>query len=995
MNLFHPPSALATKRIWSPVRPGSVRAESGRAIRAALPLFMIASTAADASPNLMAIGDYTEIPFARAEGRASVAGGEAVFSFDDPRFDFGRVVARSKVPLSVLRRDLFVGFTGEGLVVSLRSPGQSSSQVRVDELEIWLRVRGQLRPGVYEWEFDGGGEAEMRNGLEAAIPILWADGDQRGARVTITTPPPDAEAIRRMVVPTGQVRIEPFERQTGAAWVVLLPEAFGHTFTVRRFSFREVAPHERYKSAIDMPTPVRYIPIRSRLQGRVESTTNAARRAILAERETNGSWSVGAGVNDIVATAWAALAVAPGTETPEIVDEACQWLARREFDPKDPWPTTDTAARLYAMSRLAPMDRYRQVIHTDIEALVDAQLDDGGWAATRGNLELGLGNTATSDHHHSFLAMRALREAGLAGADVDERMLRSAMQYWTDSQALHGGYRSRLQRYGVSGASTVTFTAIGASSMLAALDLASSVGRSRCTTFLASSNQLNAVDAARDWLAEGRGGEFSDVASLRAGSDPYLRTQALRMFSEATGITDIAGQTIFEDAASDLLDQFDEPRSLFGLRGPAGWDEDPGVLRSAQAVATLAAWSAPTVLQRTVVGDREKNWREYSGDMQHAARFLSLSRSRILNWRRASIDDDTQRLAEVPILVVHVVGPFEWTDAQWRSLRDYCLSGGIALLDIAEGADDARSIVESGLRTAFPEYRLSEVAGTDPLFSVRHAVARTKLQSVSNDFRHFALVTHEPVSCALQRYSLRRDKDEFELIDNLLSYITDDTELRSSFAASPVVEGARPTHSLSAFRLEVGGDVPAWPGLLDQFDAILRATYRTQVGAASAMASADLIWITVAGERRLTDGEKRDVKRAIDSNAFLLVDVAAGHEGAAEMFRATIRSIDNSVSVTHLHRDHAMFTGRIEGTTGYDLTQASLRPALHNRLGPQGQCDLDGILVGSEFRGVFSSFDLASGLGHHLFPGCKGPMPESARRFAIHAGLLALKGEKE
>lgn len=956
---------------------------------------MLAAPFAAASPNLMAIGDYTEIPFARAEGRASVSGGEAVFSFDDPRLDFGRVVARSKVPLSVLRRDLFVGFSGEGLVVSLRAPGRSSSQVRVDELEIWLRIAGQLRPGVYEWEFDGSGESEMQSGLEAAVPILWADGDQRGTRITITTPPPDTESIRRMVVPTGQVRIEPFEKQTGAAWIVLLPQAFGNSFTLRRFSFREVTPHERYKSAIDMPTPVRYIPIRSRLQGRTDASTNAARRAILAERETNGSWSVGGGVNDIVATAWAALAVAPGAEDPKIVEDAIDWLAEREFDPKDPWPTADTAARLYAMSRLAPLERYRQVIHTDIEALVDAQLDDGGWAATRGKLELGLGNTATSDHHHSFLAMRALREAGLAGADVDERMLRNALQYWTDSQSLRGGYRSRLQRYGVSGASTVTYTAIGASSMLTALDLASSVGRSRCTTFLASSSQLNAVDAARDWLREGRGGEFSDVASLRSASDPYLRTQALRMFSEATGITDLPEHTIFEDAASELLDQFDEQRSMFGLREPSGWADDPGVLRSAQAVATLEAWSAPTVLQRLVVGDREKEWRAYSGDMQHAARFLSLSRSRILNWRRANISDTTERLAEVPILVVHVVGTFEWTDAQWRSLREYCLAGGIALLDIAEGAEGARTIVDSGLGIAFPEYRLTEVAASDPLLTVRHDLPRTKLKSVGNGFRHFALVTQEPVSCALQRYSLRRDKNEFELIDNLLSYITDDTELRSSFAASPVVEGARPTHAISAYRLEVGGDVPAWPELLDQFDALMRATYRTQVRTASSMSSADLLWITVTGERRLTDAEKREVKRAIDSGAFLLVDVAAGHEGAAEMFRAAIRSIDSNVSVTHLHRDHAMFTGRIEGTTGYDLTQAALRPALHNRLGPQGRCDLDGILVGNKFRGVFSSFDLAAGLGHHLFPGCRGPMPESARRFAIHAGLLALQGAKE
>jgi len=156
---------------------------------------LVLCASAWAGPNLLAIGNFAEVPFKRAEGRDSFSGKEIVFSFDDPQFDFGRIIVRSNQPKVTVRRDLFVGFTGNELRVNLQAQpqggraGSGGGAVQLQALEIWLRINGRLRPGAsYEWEFEGGGSQDTLTGVPAVIPALWADGEQIGAEVTITEP---------------------------------------------------------------------------------------------------------------------------------------------------------------------------------------------------------------------------------------------------------------------------------------------------------------------------------------------------------------------------------------------------------------------------------------------------------------------------------------------------------------------------------------------------------------------------------------------------------------------------------------------------------------------------------------------------------------------------------------------------------------------------------------------------------------------------------------
>jgi hypothetical protein len=170
----------------------------------------------------MAIGDYSAIPAQRAVGRDSFSGNKIVYSFDDPEYDFGRIVVEPVQPNSVVRRDLYVGFDGTGLAVGARGSG-GTAQVR--NLEIWLRIQGRIRANRrYAWEADIDSTSNvLETGLDAVMPVFWADGYQFGTDVRVRKPdPPADDRIQRLLVPHGEVEIASFQRRSGSAWVVLL-----------------------------------------------------------------------------------------------------------------------------------------------------------------------------------------------------------------------------------------------------------------------------------------------------------------------------------------------------------------------------------------------------------------------------------------------------------------------------------------------------------------------------------------------------------------------------------------------------------------------------------------------------------------------------------------------------------------------------------------------------------------------------------------------------
>ncbi len=973
---------------------------TGGVLAPALTAFFGGASSAWAGPNIIAIGNYDTVPFKRAEGRDSFSGKEVVYQFDDPLYDFGRVVVRSRQPNSVVRRDLFVGFSGNDLRVSTKSAGQGTGNVQFESLEVWLRIKGELRPGAtYEWEAIIGAEKErIEEGLPAIIPAFWADGQPIGVDTTISTPEPeDTDRIQRMLYPRGSVKIPRFERQTGAAWIVLKPRNFGSDLAIMRFSFREADDSASVDARATMPVPVRYVPIRSQVEDQITEVLDRSAKALKALQNPEHFWGAGGELeNNIALTATIAGALAELDPADESVRQAMTWLAAQEPPRGSAFGVVTIANRLACLARHGTMGDFGPTIQGDAQFLVEAQLDDGGWGAQSGKSRVSDVTLVSSDHDHSIAALQALREARFAGAVVDNRVFRNAMRYWTDAQTFDGGFSRRLSRYGSISQPTVAFTATGAAGLMISLDMASGMGGRRCSTYLASRDQLRAIDKALKWMDEGYKEEFRSFGSFVSEEDPYVEPDRLETLGEVSGLSHFNEKNHFIESAGELLANYDQNTGMFGIRGQAGglgnqagaFSEAPSPRRTAWALATLGAGNAPTVVQRVVAGDDENGWAQYRGDISHLVRHLSGDGGRPFNWRRSSIDRDAREWVEVPIMFLSVVGPFQWSGDQWTKIREYVSAGGTVVVDIGEEAEDQRATVESELVRVFPEYKLYELPADAPIFAVDKTHEPIKgIKAIGNGFRHFLFLPPESWSCAWHTFDIKRHEDSFDLMGDLLNYATDDTPPRSSFARSTYATRAASSRSLKASWIQVGSDLPAYPDLIATMDRLMESNFRTRIEEAASPAEADLIWVNVAGPAEPSPEIRSQLLGAMKAGKQVFIDVVSGNVDWDEGFRAMLNQMDPGITLEEMRRNHPVYTGEIVGTQGFDAVEVPFRRALHTRFAKSGRCDLYMIFFSGRPIGVYSAYDISSGIGYHYFPGCRGVMPEQAREIAMNVFL--------
>jgi hypothetical protein len=948
----------------------------------------------------VALGTYSDLPYQRAEGRDSFSGKEVVYAFDQPEYDFGRVVVRSTQPNSVVRRDLFVGFTGDALVINTQQQagrgGGSGSNAQIREIEIWLRINGKIKPGAtYEWEMESiAGTPTIERGIPALIPALWADGEQIGAEVNIKTPQPEeTDRIQRLLIPHGVVTMKQFENPSGGAWIVLRPAGFGAFFGLQRFAFREVETQTPGASDASLPAPVRYIPIRSILEDEIALVLDRSAVALKRARGADGTWGEGTEVEPRVAnTAIVVNALAELEPEGEEVVQAMKWLAQQAPAAGRPWSLETTANRLYCLSRHGGLAEFSPAIHADVQALVNAQAVDGGWSngPVAHSGAAATPPVGSSAHEPSFLTLQALREARFAGVEPDKAVWKRAMQYWTDAQVFDGGFSHKLERYGgVGQAPTSAYTATGAASLLTCIDMSAAIGNKRCNAYLAGAEQLRAVDRALAWLDRSFAEQLKDLGSFIVAADPYLESDRMQLIGNVSGIAHFNHKNHFHEEARELLRHYDRSTGLFGVRGDGEqFAQAPNLLRTASALSILGAGAAATVCQRIIVGDAENNAGQFRGDVPHVVRYLSKKRHQQFNWRRTTIDRDVRELVEVPILVLSVLGPFNWSPEEWGKLREYCFAGGSLVIDIADESASQREPVVAAIKQTFPEYGLAELpADAAVLSQEKEKAALTGVQAMTNGLRWFLFLPKENWSCQWHLY--QEQEPSFAFMNNLLTYATDGTPPRSSFSPSTYAPSSVASKSMSATRLQVGSPIPAYPSLIGGMDRLMRTNFRLEVRDAAEPRQADLLWVNVTGSQPPSATDELAILDAMTNGRFVLIDVVSGNKDWDDAFRAAIKGFKEGLTLEALPRTDPVYTGEHSGTRGFDVVTVAFRKASQTRFAKAGRCELYAIYLQGKQVGVYSATDLASGVGYHYFPGCRGVSPQHARELAMNAFLVA------
>lgn len=975
------------------------------------------ASAAQAGPNLVANGDLNHTD-QDADVRIGYGERAAYFTFDGDAH-FGRVVATTTGSASAMRSDLRVAYvelgkapTGgqRGLLIDTSNlKGQGNH-----DISIWFDLNGEIRPEAeYEWKVEAavsGAGRDATQGFKLIAPALWADGEALGAEV-------DLAIDGRGLPMSGSTRVGSFQQQTGPAAMVLgLPSGFNGQFLVFQMALCERDLALLKGEPPPMPVPVRYITLGDPLEFRIAEALHKSADYLRGLQDSDtGAWETGDQEESVRLTSMVVSALAemgrPTGEGP--LAEAMEWLAEQlpeeledeeEADnlvkrlERDLQHTETHAWRLYCLCRYGnPIGdpKHRQAVAHDIIWLEGAQFDDGGWATH--HHESDDARILHSDNDSSALAVAALREAFFAGKPCSRVVWLDAARYWVAAQATDGGYRGKKDEYGgVSEDTTVTRTAAGVASLLGTLDMAFAADQQDCQRFRRSRGQLRALRDGFGWLDAryqgaalfGSSLEYRVDSVATGGWNPFASAFYLQRLGNISGRHRFGGLDHFRESARLLLDHFyDRQRAQFG--------GDSSL--TAWTLVTLSAVDSPTVLQRIVLGGDEGH--QVARDAEHLVRYLARQRKRSLNWRWTSIDRPMEELVLVPMLYLNCAGPGDWSTAQWNKLRDYCFAGGVVLINIAEDNESARGEIESALGTLFPEYHLQELPDDAPVLTLRHDLdLRRRPKVIGNGIKSFVFLLPEDWSCAWHTYQHGDQEDYFALLDNLLEYTMDGEPLPGTFVSSHWKESAEASREVAVDRLELGSEVPAYPDCIKVLDRAMRAGYRTAVKDASELSEAPvLLWVASVGNEPLTAEQQARIRRALQERTYLLGEVIGGDEERAETFAGQLQELDPRLTIRKLPTAHPVFTGRIRGTLGFDVTRTRLSRTLRKQLSASshydveyGRCDLYRLEIDGREVGTLSKYDLSGGLHFVRYPHCRGPVPPSGREMVMNVILHAL-----
>ncbi|HUU84124.1 MAG TPA: prenyltransferase/squalene oxidase repeat-containing protein [Phycisphaerae bacterium] len=980
------------------------------------------ASSAEGGPNLVANGDLNHTD---QNATARMGFGErAVYYTFDGDAHFGRVVAVASGSAWILRDNYRVAYRELSKVGTggqrglLLDPGEIRDAGDLD-VSVWFDLKGKIQPDT-EYEYTvlavvSSDRNEPASGFKLMVPALWADGKPMGAEV-------DVSLTNLLENVTGTIRTPAFRQQTGPTSMVLkLPRNFNDRLLILRMSLREVDRSLVEGKTPPMPVPVRYVPIEDPLEFRiVEALQNSAEYLRGLRGGGEGGWQVGDQEESVRVTSMVVSALAEmGDRTDEgPLAEAMDWLAEQlpeeledEADAdnivrrleRDLRFTETHAWRLYCLCRWgdpAGNPKHRQVVAHDIVWLEGAQFDDGGWGRIHSELEEA--RAMHSENDSAALAATALREALLVGRPCDHAVALNAVKYWLDAQTADGGYRSKLDRYGgVSEATTVTRTAAGVASLLATMDMAFAAGGTSCDQFRRNRPQMEAIRKGLDWvdtryLGEHKRildvlrktfgqGQITDMALenlVGGGFQPFQTAFYLQRLAEISGRARFSGVDSFQKEAERLLDWFyqRDARQFQGGAGPTAW-----------ALVTLAGGHAPLALQRILVSDNRDD--ELLRDADHLSRYLSATFGRSLKWRDTTIGRPIDELLQVPILLLNVAGPINWTQPQWDKIRDYCFAGGLVLINVGEENKPGRDAIESGLRTTFPEYELAPLAADDPVLTIRKRVSLEAMPTVvGNGLKNFVFLLPQDYTCAWHTFDYRRQPEVYDLVANLLEYTTDGEPLLATFAEANWEHAAEGTRTVPVARMECGADRPAFPDFIETLDRTMRANYRTGLKEGAAGGDAPiLLWVANAGTGSLTSEQSQRIRQALADGTYVLAEVIGGDPDRAETFHAELQQLDPKLAVRKLRTSHPVFTGMIEGTQGYDVRRTRLSRSLREEVADQGRCDLYALELDGREVGVLSEYDLSSAVSFMRYSGRRGPASRAGRELAVNAVLHAMQ----
>ncbi len=341
-------------------------------------------------------------------------------------------------------------------------------------------------------------------------------------------------------------------------------------------------------------------------------------------------------------------------------------------------------------------EKYRSQIESNVAWLVERQMKtsneySGGWAYVGDHQE-----SERSDNSNSQFALLALYEAELVGIEIDERVWKSAEDYWLRMQNEDGswGYRaSSLNPEGfVSGYGTGSMTCAG----IAALAICSGV-REAARAKLEGDGAICcqevedeiAVRISRGLVWLGKHFSVQTNPGRAAGSDSYFYyyLYGLERVGRLTANRFIGRSDWYREGAESLLRRKAALSNFWNAQKDFA---NNNCVSTSFALLFLSKGRWPILASKLKYGEGNE-WNEHPSDLAHLTERVEQAWGQKLVWqtvdaKKATVDD----LLQSPILVISGVRDPAPREPQERkrlveTLREYLEQGGFVFAEAIDG----------------------------------------------------------------------------------------------------------------------------------------------------------------------------------------------------------------------------------------------------------------------------------------------------------------------
>ena len=743
-------------------------------------------------------------------------------------------------------------------------------------------------------------------------------------------------------------------------------------------------------------------------------------RSLKQQQDEDGSWNKFRFTGDVTALCTLALLNAEENPNDPHVQQGIEYLVNIAGNRID--ATYSVSLRIMVLAAADPDgNKYRRAVQKDVDWLIGGQRTKrpftGGWGYQDGR-------GGSADSSNSQFALLALHEAGLMGAEIPDRVWKSASGYWDECFARGGGFSYNTGGGQVTG----SMTSAGISSRLiinenlADVEALFNGDRANCC----GQNQgVDQIAESINWLAanftvrgnpSGRGrGDTGTQLYFLYGLERAGRLSGQRFFGP---------HDWYRAGSAQLLSQ--QNAAAGGWRGRSHGEENKDIATSL-ALLFLSKGKRPVAIGKYQYGDGD-NWNYHPGGVHYLSRTLEEDWHQKLNWQTVNGDEATvDDLLETPVLFLSGRESIAFSAKQKETLKKYLENGGFLFAEACQGDGCGPAEFDRAFRDLmaelFPDSRLEPLDPQHPIWTSQHqifpdadrpllglqACCRTSVVYCPTNLSCYWSLRRPVVTKYLadrandRRYKTINDRVEYcsKIGVNVVTYATG-RELRDK-GDTPTLEedmqSVLANRSIQIPKLAHGGgqdEAPnAWRNILKELKKTgLSVDLSEQFVAPDLEALSDYPFVFMHGRSRFefTPAQREALALYLQLGGFVFADAICSSPEFATSFRSEMRKVLGE-PMSPIPAGHEIWTNPQFGEPIANVTRQ-----VKDGGGGQGFRMVTGPpeLEGHEFDGrlvvVFSPHDLSCAMESPTVSQCEGHTHEDATRISRNVLLYRLRG---